>query len=94
MVNTNGDMVVGFSGSKPNEYIGAFYIGRLADGTTSGNPTLVQAGRATYGGPYWGDYSYTCLDPVDGTTFCTVQEYSEDPNLAGYWGTWITKIKH
>src|SRR5438445_223959 len=70
MVNTNGDMVIGFSGSKTNEYVGAFYVGRLANGTTSGNPTLVQAGRAkfTANPVYWGDYSYTCLDPVDGAT--------------------------
>src|SRR5258708_6066420 len=63
MVNTNGDMVIGFSGSKTNEYIGAFYVGRLADGTTSGSPTLVQSRRAYFiGFPQWGDYSYTCLD--------------------------------
>jgi len=98
MVNTNGDMVIGFSGSRTNEYIGAFYLGRLADGTTSGGPRLVQAGRHYFvGGVQWGDYSYTCLDPVDGTTFWTVQEYAENPDFpisAGYWGTWIAKIKH
>jgi hypothetical protein len=95
MVNTNGDMVIGFSGSKTNEYVGGFYVGRLADGTTSGSQTLVQAGRSYFiGFPYRGDYFYTCLDPVDGITFCTVQEYSENPNVGGYWGTWITKIKH
>jgi len=97
MVNTNGDMVIGFSGSKTNEYVGAFYVGRLADGTTFGSPTLVQAGRAYFiGFPQWGDYSYTCLDPVDGTTFWTVQEYAENPDMprTATWGTWITTIKH
>ena len=92
MVNTTGDMVIGFSGSKSTEYIGAFYVGRLADGTTSGSPTLVQAGRANFaGGGRWGDYSYTSLDPVDGS-FWTVQEYAELGAAA--WGTWVTKIKH
>jgi len=97
MVNTNGEMVIGFSGSKTNEYVGAFYVGRLADGTSSGSPTLVQAGRAYFiGGTQWGDYSYTCLDPVDGTTFWTVQEYSQDPanDFGASWGTWVAKIKH
>ena len=98
VVNANGDMVIGFSGSKSTEYIGAFYVGRLANGTTSGSPTLVQAGRAkfTANPVYWGDYSYTCLDPVDGATLWTVQEYSENPDapLGASWGTWVTKIKH
>jgi len=93
MVNTNGDMVIGFSGSKSTEYIGAFYVGRLADGTPSGSPMLVQAGRASFtNSTYWGDYSNTCLDP-DGLTFWTVQEYAESP-AGAFWGTWVTKIKH
>ncbi len=93
IVNTNGDMVTGFSGSKTNEYIGAFYVGRLADGTTSSSPTLVQAGRASFGGgAYWGDYSYTSLDPVDGS-FWTVQEYAESL-IGDNRGTWVTKINH
>jgi hypothetical protein len=93
MVNFNGDMTIAFSGSKSTEYIGAFYVGRLANGTISGNPILVQAGWVTYAGPYWGDYSYTCLDPVDGTTIWTVQEYTQGPG-GGDWGTWATQIKH
>jgi hypothetical protein len=92
MVNANGDLVTGFSGSKATEYIGAFYAGRLADGTSSGSAALVQAGRANFaGGGYWGDYSYTSLDPVDGS-FWTIQEYAELGTAA--WGTWVTKIKH
>jgi hypothetical protein len=85
--------VIGFSGSGTNEYVGAFYVGRLADGTTSGSPMLVQAGRANFGDSSgeWGDYSYTSLDP-DGVSFWTVQQYTEIGGVA--WGTWITKIKH
>ena len=93
IVNANGDMVAGFSGSRSTEYIGAFYFGRLANGTTSGSPMLVQAGTGTSPiAPYWGDYSYTSLDPAD-DSFWTLQEYAFAP--AGvYWGTWITKINH
>ncbi len=94
MLNTNGEMVIGFSGSKSTEYIGAFYVGRLADGTPSGSPILVQAGRANFSssGGYWGDYSYTSIDP-DGITFWTVQEYAGSPAGAN-WGTWAATIKH
>ncbi len=92
VVNTNGDMVIGFSGSKTNEYIGAFYMGRLANGTTLDMPVLLQAGRSFYGNTYWGDYSYTSLDP-DGLTFWTVQEYAGSPAGAN-WGTWAANIKH
>ena len=93
MVNTNGDMVIGFSGSKTNEYVGAFYVGRLASGTTFGSPTLVQAGRAYFiGRVQWGAYSYTSLDPVDGS-FWTVQEYAESL-IGDNRGTWVTKINH
>ena len=80
----------GFSGSRATEYIGAFWVGRKANGQTT-RPTLLQAGRAyVVRAPYtvppdnkpharWGDYSFTCVDP-DGTKFWTVQEYAElDP---------------
>ena len=95
MVNSAGDMVMGFSGSTGTEYIGAFYTGRLANGTTVDKPVLLQAGRSFYGNTYWGDYCYTSLDP-DGLTFWTVQEYagSPDPSSPQTWGTWICKIKH
>jgi hypothetical protein len=37
----------------------------------------------------WGDYSYTTLDPVDETTFWTIQEYGHDTDI---WGTYIAKL--
>jgi PKD repeat protein len=39
----------------------------------------------------WGDYSGTCLDPVDQTDFWTVQEYAETP--ANTWSTYWAYIK-
>ena len=68
-------------------------MGRLANGTPSGSPILIQAGRAAFGDQAgkWGDYSGTSLDP-DGISFWSVQEYAEIGGVA--WGTWITKIKH
>jgi hypothetical protein len=103
-ISSAGHMLVGFSGSKAAEHIGAFYTGRLASGVTPARPILIQAGKA-YSAPgagqtqqgRWGDYSYTSLDP-DGVTFWTVQQFAETPDPQtsdppGIWGTWITSVK-
>jgi len=93
MVNSFGDMVVGFSGSSTTMYIGAFYSWRLTDGTKSVRPVPLRAGEGYYDRPRWGDYSYTSLDPIDGLTFWTVQEYASTPTEGvSIWGTWITRI--
>jgi hypothetical protein len=95
MVNSAGDMVAGFSGSRSAEYIGAFYSGRLANGITSDRPVLIQAGRSHFGESRWGDYSYTSLDPTDGLSFWTLQEYAENvPDTPQNFGTWMAKVKH
>src|SRR6266404_7803641 len=93
VVNTNGDMVMGFSGSRSTEHIGAFYTGRLANGSMPVKPILIQAGRTPFA-DLWGDYSFTSLDP-DGQTFWTVQEYAEVlvSDTTPRWGTEIAKIK-
>ncbi|MCP5526337.1 MAG: hypothetical protein H7A47_05960 [Verrucomicrobiales bacterium] len=104
-VNAAGDMVLGFSGSRATEHIGAFFAGQTAGGVTT-NPYLVQAGGAYYAyatqttppdsgpGVRWGDYSFTCLDP-DGNRFWTVQEYAEIElgyPAATAWRTWIMTL--
>jgi len=73
-------MVVGFSGSSANDYIGAYYAGRLNNGASAG-PIRYYAGKDWFGccglsGLRWGDYSHTTLDP-DGLTIWTIQEYAE-----------------
>ena len=96
MVNSVGDMIAGFSASKETEYIGAFFSWRLANGSTLNRPALIRKGVDYYGDSRWGDYSSTSLDPTDGLTIWTVQEYAEGPSSAGsstLWGTWIAKIK-
>jgi hypothetical protein len=88
-------MVMGFSGSRGTEHIGAFYTGRWANGTTPDKPVLIQSGRAFFPDYFWGNYSYTSLDP-NGSTFWTVQEYA-GTSVPGYgliaYGTWISSIK-
>jgi hypothetical protein len=57
----------------------------------------MKAGEApyyrTFGGPRnrWGDYSATCVDPVDDTTLWTIQEYAKTPEST--WGTWWGKLE-
>ncbi|MBU0717407.1 MAG: immune inhibitor A, partial [Planctomycetes bacterium] len=59
-------------------------------------PVLYKAGTGPqnnidgYGRNRWGDYSYTTLDPVDQTTFWTIQEYGHSSNI---WGTYIGVIQ-
>ncbi|MCZ7635772.1 MAG: hypothetical protein M5U12_06830 [Verrucomicrobia bacterium] len=89
-VNRPGDFVVGFSGSRTNEFIGAFFTGRRANGTWMTRPGLMQAGRAAYSGGGWGDYSATSCDPTDNSIW-TAQMYA-DPDPDGLWRTWITEI--
>jgi hypothetical protein len=77
MVNRAGDMIAGFSASRSNSFIGAFYTYRAANGTEPSGALILDPGRgpllATDG--RWGDYSYTTLDPIDNLTFWTVQQY-------------------
>ena len=42
-----------------------------------------------------GDYSFTTLDPSDGLTVWTVQEYADEivADLP-VWGTWIFQFPH
>jgi hypothetical protein len=91
-VNSSGDVLVGFSGSKSTERIGAFFSGKCANGATPTNPVLLQAGRDYYTGARIGDFSATTLDPSDGS-FWTIQEYAELQENRSVWGTWITSLK-
>ena len=93
-VNAAGDVGIGFSGSSPAEYAGAFYTARAASdppGTMQSVATL-KAGLASYFKDYglgtnrWGDFSATCVDPTDDLTFWTLQEYAAAPYNT--WATW------
>ena len=106
MVNGQNDMVIAFSGSRGTfnqngtEHVGAFFTGRRNSGAMPAKPILIQAGRYYISDPaIFGDYSYTCLDPVD-QSFWTIQEYaqlrggcSSGPADNSRYGTWVTKIR-
>ncbi len=77
-VSPAGDMVLGFTGSRTGEHIGAFFTARTATGSVLPNPVLLQAGRHYYDSGAWGDYTATCVDPDD-VMFWTIQQYAETP---------------
>jgi hypothetical protein len=89
-VNAASDCIIGFTRSDASRYAEACYMVR--DGTPFTNdfgPVQVfKSGEGPYdhGNPSrWGDYSSCSVDPVDDTSFWTIQEYAESGNR---WGTW------
>jgi hypothetical protein len=106
MVNSQGYMVMGFSGARATEFISAYATARLhTDPAGTLQPvTLLKAGQGAYtidfgsGRNRWGDYSYTSLDPTDGKTIWTIQEYAAPQgavvnNSSSRWGVWINSFK-
>ncbi|HVS18809.1 MAG TPA: hypothetical protein VMT18_09445 [Planctomycetota bacterium] len=93
-VNGADQMMIGFTGSSPSQFAGAYLTGRVptdASGET-GPPLLYKAGEAPYtqlsssGSNRWGDYSLTSVDPVDDSTLWTIQQYARVGN------SWVTQI--
>ena len=96
-VNDVGAVVIGFSGSGPNQFISSMAaFGATTSGTTTfQSPVVLEAGTATYdvtfgsGRNRWGDYSSTVVDPSDSNKFWTFQERVSSLNT---WGVQITEI--
>jgi hypothetical protein len=94
MVNQAGDAVMGFTGSNASQYAACYYTGRLATDPPGemAPPEMFKEGTGpqnnvdAYGRNRWGDYSYTTLDPLDQTTFWTIQEYGHGTDV---WGTYL-----
>lgn len=99
-------VMLGFSASDASTFAGGYYTARNAGdapGTMQSVSTL-KVGEDTYlkrfGGTRnrWGDYSATCIDPVDDSIW-TIQEYAR-PEVGGNcptadtgrWGTWWGRI--
>lgn len=98
-VNAAGDLLLGFSGSRATEYIGAFFRGRKANGTWMPRPGLIQAGRCPFAPDdhdRWGDYSATSADTTGGGLW-SIQQYADpapdEREGSEEWGTWITEVK-
>jgi hypothetical protein len=92
-----GNILIGFSGSGPSTFVGAYAVeGRTIDGlTTFDDPVLLKAGVADYqnvdefGRNRWGDYSATTLDPDNPYLFWTIQEWVSATDI---WSTQIVAI--
>ncbi len=99
MVNSAGDAFMGFSGANADQYVAAYYTGRLSTDTAGqmAVPALLKAGVAPqnnidqYGRNRWGDYSLCSLDPVDDTVAWTIQAYGHATDI---WGTWIGRLSY
>ncbi len=98
MVNSQGDILMAFTGSDSSVYAGCYYTGRkLADPTGEmADPVMFKGGTAPYnnidgyGRNRWGDYSLCSLDPDDELSLWTIQEFGY---LTNVWGTWIAKFQ-
>jgi hypothetical protein len=98
--NKSGVMVIGCNGCSSNSYISCYaYVGQTVNGiTTMKGPVLLKAGLATYdylpsgssSNYRWGDYSATCVDPIDPFQFWTIQMY---PSTHDTWVTYIAEVR-
>jgi hypothetical protein len=99
-VNSQGDACLGFARSSSEIFVEGVVAGRAAGDPAGamGPIEVAKAGEATYlkpdaeGTVRWGEYTATVVDPVDGSSFWTIQEYAEtdrgkDPE-DDRWGTW------
>ena len=102
-VNKFNDVLIGFSRYSSNQYVSANYAFRAFNDppNTMQTERSFKAGEDSYwkqqsGTPVrnrWGDYSATCIDPVNDNDFWTVQEYSTPhvgslTNFSGRWAVW------
>ncbi len=102
-LNDSGCVALGFSGSDAGTFASAFYTGRKpVDSPGTMAPVgLLKGGLESYYVTFsetrnrWGDYSVASVDPSDGRTFWTIQEFAGQQvggtcptNNTGRWGTW------
>ncbi len=83
-VNSNGDMVVGFSASQAGARISSAFWGRRNGGSGFGRPSLLASGWAYYGSQEFGHYSATIWDPVaaNSSVLWTLQEAADAPSIS------------
>ena len=94
-VNANDDALIGYTHCSSAMYPAAAYRLHLhTDPADSMRPEVIfRHGQAnyyeTFGGTQnrWGDYSSTCVDPINNCDFWTIQE-TVPATPANYWDTW------
>lgn len=88
-VNLAGNVVLAFSGSSSTTFPSVYYVGRQATDPADemSAPQLMHAGTASQnlidsqGRNRFGDYSQTTVDPADGSSIWTVQEFNSSTNI-------------
>ena len=104
-VNAADQICIGFSKFSPTHYPSAA-CALILDTKQPANivEIMLKEGEGPYfrtsgtGKNRWGDYSSTHVDPSDGFTFWTIQEYAGlpagDPEIdgSGRWSTWWSRI--
>src|SRR4051812_37327057 len=93
-VSRQGILAIGGSVSGATHVPNAWYAARApgeATGTVGGL-TEYTGSSASYSPPFdrWGDYSLTRVDPDDGMTLWTIQEYVRSTNV---WGTRVAELR-
>ncbi len=98
-VNANEDVFIGHDVFSSTQYASAGYSYKAHYDTVFRGYYQYKDGLAPYNKKYggtrnrWGDYSATCVDPVNGYDFWTIQEYAELPSGQDKWGTWWAFMK-
>ncbi len=98
-VNGVNEVLVGYSSFSSSQYASANYSLRTESDplNTLRDTYLYKNGEAPYVKTYgdvrnrWGDYSATCVDPMNQLDFWTLQEYAASP--ANTWGTWWAMLE-
>ena len=97
VVDKDMNMVITFSRSGDDEYVGAHMTWSLRGESALHPSVTIQPGWAHYekidpdGYNRWGDYSGAALDPTDMNNFWLAAQYAETP--ASTWGVWVMKAR-
>ncbi len=97
-VDSQGNMVIGFSATGPTIHPGSYYAVRapsdpagtvrLAGTLAAGQDVFALAGTTATSDRNWGGYTSVALDPTDGVTFWLYNMYAlPRQTLPGRWGT-------
>jgi hypothetical protein len=92
-VDASGNMAIGYSASSPSIFPSIRYAGRFAgeplNDLGQGEAIMTNGmGAQTNAAGRWGDYSMTTVDPSDGHTFYTTNEYYPATTSAD----WFTRV--
>jgi CSLREA domain-containing protein len=92
-INAAGDLGMTYMESSSSEFVSIYVTGRTSTDATGTMETgvVTRAGTANYTGSRAGDYSSTCVDPSDGTTFWSANEFINN-SAAASWATGIASF--